>query len=213
MSSFSGSPDSHFAVLLHLDVNDVRTAAHGAVLDVFLLGTSRQVDGYDDLFATRLADVVCLVLHRSPANSLHFESEPFELGHDSLALVALDLDATILDRTSSAAALLELGGKLLQRILVQWHIEDRGYALTTSSCRLSADLSGHRFLESLWRTCHFDSFRLWSFAPASQQAGHEVHDLTLDQGHRFRCVGNVPELDALGIRWESFLEEGRVLVL
>src|SRR5262245_32606211 len=59
-------PHPHVAVVIHLDVDDVRATADRAILDVLLLRPRRQVDGYDDLLAAGVADVAGLVLHRFP---------------------------------------------------------------------------------------------------------------------------------------------------
>src|SRR5438105_7445935 len=72
-------------------------------------------------------------LHHSPADPFHFEAELFEFGHDSISLVALNLDPAILDGAAGATALLELGRKLQQRIFVQRYIEHDRYALATPS--------------------------------------------------------------------------------
>src|SRR5690349_13940142 len=68
-SSYSGlmllpsRPDPHVAVLIHLDVNDVRPAADRAILNVLLACAGRQVDGHHDLLPAGIAVVAGLVLH------------------------------------------------------------------------------------------------------------------------------------------------------
>src|SRR5262245_45695925 len=68
-SSYSGlmllpfRPDPHVAILFNLDVDDVRTAADGAILDVLLARPCRQVDGHHDLLAAGIAEVAGLVFH------------------------------------------------------------------------------------------------------------------------------------------------------
>jgi hypothetical protein len=66
---FSLRPHSHVTVLANLDVNDVRAAAHGAVLDVLLFRTGWQVDGQNDLLAARVANVAGLVVHLLPSHA------------------------------------------------------------------------------------------------------------------------------------------------
>src|SRR5262245_26777363 len=74
------------------------------------------------------------VLHHSPADSLHLEAELFQFGLDLLSLIALNLDPSVLDGASGAAALLQRGSKLLQSIVVQRHIKHRSHAFAASSC-------------------------------------------------------------------------------
>src|SRR6516162_10004233 len=59
-------PPPHVAVLFKLDVDDVRAAADGAILDVLLARPCRKVDGHDDLLAAGIAGVAGLILHRRP---------------------------------------------------------------------------------------------------------------------------------------------------
>ena len=59
-------PRPNLSVLVKLDVNHVGSAANGAVLDVFLDGSRRQVDGDDDFFTAPITNVACFVFHFSP---------------------------------------------------------------------------------------------------------------------------------------------------
>jgi hypothetical protein len=56
-------PNSHFTVVLDLDMNDVRRAAYGTILNVLLLGPCREVDGDNDFFPAGIADVAGLAFH------------------------------------------------------------------------------------------------------------------------------------------------------
>src|SRR6516165_1827843 len=79
-SSYSGlmllsfRPHPYVAILFNLDVDDVRAAADGAILDVLLARPCRKVDGHHDLLAAGIACVAGLVLHRLP--SVAFRSSP-----------------------------------------------------------------------------------------------------------------------------------------
>src|SRR5438477_4166158 len=72
-SSYSGlmllpfRPHPHVAVLVNLDVDDVRAAADRAILDVLLARPCRQVDGHDDLLAAGIAGVAGFVFHCLPS--------------------------------------------------------------------------------------------------------------------------------------------------
>src|SRR5215207_4277343 len=54
---FQFGGDGGFAVGVDIDVDDVCATADGAVFDVLLLFTLREVDGDDDFFAAGAADV------------------------------------------------------------------------------------------------------------------------------------------------------------
>lgn len=56
-------PHLHVLVLVNLDVNDVWATANGAVLDVLLRRTCRQVDRHHDFLPAGIAVVAGLVLH------------------------------------------------------------------------------------------------------------------------------------------------------
>src|SRR5262245_57799605 len=131
----------------------------------------------------------------SATDPFHLESQPLKLGYYTFSLIALNLDPAILDRASSAAPLLELGGKFSQCFIVHGHVKHRGHAFATPSCRLSPNLGRHRLLLCRYL---FDLDWLWSFAAASHEASHQVHDLALDQGQGFGGIVNVPELHFLG---------------
>src|SRR5579864_1659412 len=87
----------------------------------------------------------------SAPNSLHLVAQPFQFGHKPFPLIALNLDASILDRASGPAALLELGGKFSQSGFVQRHIENSRHAFASPASRLPADLDGDRL--SGWLLC------------------------------------------------------------
>ena len=59
-------PHSDITIIVNLDVDDIRTAAHRTIFDVLLARSRRHVDGHDDLFAARIADVSGFVIHRRP---------------------------------------------------------------------------------------------------------------------------------------------------
>lgn len=48
---------------IKLNRNDVRIAADGAILDIFLPTARRWIDLHDDFLATGIADVICFVEH------------------------------------------------------------------------------------------------------------------------------------------------------
>ena len=56
-------PHSRFVVSVKIDVNHVCTTADGAILDVFLSGARRSIDGDDDLLATCIAGITRFVNH------------------------------------------------------------------------------------------------------------------------------------------------------
>src|ERR1700677_5069865 len=56
-------PHPHVSFLVDLDMDDVRAAAHGAILDVLLPRSRRQVDGQDNLLTAGIANVTGLVFH------------------------------------------------------------------------------------------------------------------------------------------------------
>lgn len=58
-------PHLGVAFVVEFDVNHVRPAADGAILDVFLTLPSRGIERNDDLFAAGIADVTGFVLHYS----------------------------------------------------------------------------------------------------------------------------------------------------
>src|SRR5262249_11932300 len=95
-------PHPHVAVLVNFDVDDVRAAADGAILDVLLARPCRQVNGHDDLLAAGIAGVAGLVLHRSASHPLHLVAHAFQHGSQSVTLIALNLDHSILDRPPRA---------------------------------------------------------------------------------------------------------------
>jgi hypothetical protein len=64
-----GRPDSHIAVFIELDVNDIGVTADRAIFDVLLVGPRRFVDRYNNLFAAGSADVYSLF-------GFHFEYVP-----------------------------------------------------------------------------------------------------------------------------------------
>src|SRR5205085_2775244 len=55
-------PKARVAFDLQFDMNDVRTAADGAVFDILLRLTGRKIDWNDDRLATGIADVVRFLL-------------------------------------------------------------------------------------------------------------------------------------------------------
>src|SRR5262249_7270212 len=56
-------PKAQIAALIDLNVDEVRSATHGTVLDVLLARTRGVVDRHDDLLAARVADVAGFALH------------------------------------------------------------------------------------------------------------------------------------------------------
>src|SRR5262249_25075391 len=116
-SSYSGlmslpfRPHPHVAVLLNLDVDDVRAAADGAILDVLLARPCPQAEGHDDPLAAGIAGVAALVFHRSAPPPLPLVAHPFQHGSQSVTLIALNLNHAVLDRPAGATAILELRGQ------------------------------------------------------------------------------------------------------
>src|SRR5438552_1596639 len=106
-SWYSGSillllgPHPHVAVL-DLDVDEVRTTADRAILDIFLARPCRQVNGHDDLLAAGVANVARLILHCSAPDPLHPEAHAFQHRSQPVTLIALNLDDPILDRPARA---------------------------------------------------------------------------------------------------------------
>src|SRR5262249_48853998 len=107
-------PHPRVAVLVNLDVNDVRAAADGTILDVLLARPCRKVDGHDDLLAAGIAGVAGLVLHRSAPDPLHPVAHALQHRSQSVTLVALNLDHAALDRSAGATPILELRGQIEQ---------------------------------------------------------------------------------------------------
>ena len=64
------APHPSTAVVIDLDMNDVRTAANGAVLDIFLAFAFRRIDGDDDFLAARITDVRSFVSHHQVIDDL-----------------------------------------------------------------------------------------------------------------------------------------------
>ncbi len=60
---FPVGPGPNVAALIHLDMNEVRMTADGAVLGVFLARPGRQIDRHDDFLAARSANVAGFFLH------------------------------------------------------------------------------------------------------------------------------------------------------
>jgi hypothetical protein len=58
---FGGGPDSHAAVLVDLDMDDVGPAADGAVFDKLLARALGVIQQQFDFFSTRLTGVCCYV--------------------------------------------------------------------------------------------------------------------------------------------------------
>src|SRR5436190_23013932 len=88
---------------------------------------------------------------RSAPDLLDLVAQLLQLGDDALPLVALNLDAPVLDCASGSATLLERCGQFSQAVLVQRHIEYGRDALPSPACRLSADFHGWRLLCRLLR--------------------------------------------------------------
>ena len=61
---FQLGPHRNLALIIHLDADEIRPAAHGAVFDIFLPAALRHVDRDDDLLATRAANISGFVVHR-----------------------------------------------------------------------------------------------------------------------------------------------------
>src|SRR5579872_1913629 len=83
-----------------------------------------------------------IIVSRSASDSLDLVTQLLQLGNDSFSLVALNLDAPVLDRTASSTPLLEQGGKLPHAVVVERQVEHRRHALATPARRLPADLQG-----------------------------------------------------------------------
>src|SRR6516162_405225 len=188
-SSYSGlillpfRPHPHVAILFNLDVDDVRAAADGAILDVLLARPCRQVDGHDDLLAAGIAGVAGLVLHRSAPDPLDPVAHAFQHGSQSVTLIALNLDHAILDRPAGATAILELRGQFEQTGFIKWDIGYGRHALATPAFGFptQADhgsaLLGHLLLHcgrlggDLWRVAY-------PLSASTDQASRQVHDFT-----------------------------------
>jgi hypothetical protein len=67
-------PDAAVALFVNLDVDDVRAAANGAVLDVFLLAPLGRIERDDDFFAAGVADIRVSIRGLTPPARL---SSPF----------------------------------------------------------------------------------------------------------------------------------------
>lgn len=63
MVLFGFGPDTGFAIFVDFQVNDVGVAANGAVFDVILRAAGGKVDGDDNFFAARVADVAGFIVH------------------------------------------------------------------------------------------------------------------------------------------------------
>src|SRR5437763_14681158 len=74
-SLFELGPDARRAVVVELDVDHVRPAAHGAILRVRLALAGRRVERHDDLLAARAAHVARFVAQLACSSP--------SLGHDS----------------------------------------------------------------------------------------------------------------------------------
>src|SRR6266404_5328252 len=152
----------------------------------------------------------------SSPDPLDLVAQPLQLGDDALPLVALNLDAPVLDRPSGPAALLECCGQFSQAALVQRRVEYARHALASPARRLSADLHRLRLLCWLLRsgTIRGGNFSrtFLALAPA-EDAGDEAHDFLFDQAQHFRRIINVPELDLLDPGRETLLQQRQMFSL
>src|SRR5438309_2014246 len=91
----------------------------------------------------------------SSPDPLDLEAQLVQLGDDALPLVALNLDAPVLDGAAGPAPLLERASEFPQAALVQGEVEYRGHALAPPPCRLPSDLRSKGLLGRLGgcRTC------------------------------------------------------------
>src|SRR6201999_2558001 len=76
---------------------------------------------------------------RSPAGALDPVPQPLQLDHERVAMVTLDLDHAVLDRTAGAAALLEPGGECRQLRRRQREAGNDRDPLPSSSLRFASD--------------------------------------------------------------------------
>src|SRR5262249_41030673 len=178
-------PHPHVAVLVNFDVDDVRAAADGAILDVLLARPCRQVDGHDDLLATGVAGVAGLVFHRSASHPLHLVAHAFHPGSQSVTLIAPNVNHALLDPPAGCTGILELRGKFEQTGFIKWDIGYGRHALATPAFGFptQADhgsaLLGHFLLRydrldgDLWRV-------RYPLSASTDQASRQVHDFTLD---------------------------------
>src|SRR5262245_24308349 len=67
----------------------------------------------------------------SSTHTLDLVAQFLQLGGDALPLVALNLDAPVLDRAPGAAPLLEQGGEFPHAFLIEWQVEHGRHALAT----------------------------------------------------------------------------------
>src|SRR5262245_31619203 len=145
-------PHPHVAVLFNLDVDDVRAATDGAILDVLLARPCRQVNGHDDLLAAGIAGVAGLVLHRSAPDPLHPVAHALQHRSQPVPLVALNLDDAILDRPARATAILQVRGELEQARFIERNIGYSRHTLAPPALRLPTEpdhrgaLAGHFIL-------------------------------------------------------------------
>src|SRR6516165_4122055 len=86
------------------------------------------------------------VAQRSAPDPLDLVAQPLQLGDDALPLVALNLDAPVLDRAPGAAPLLEQGGEFPHAVVIERQVEHRCHALASPARRLPADLQRDRLL-------------------------------------------------------------------
>lgn len=61
---FSLPPGSNFAARVNIDVDQIRIAAHRTILHIVLLRSSREIDGYHNIFAARVTGVAGFRIHR-----------------------------------------------------------------------------------------------------------------------------------------------------
>jgi len=78
----------------------------------------------------------CRCLHQSSSGPFHSIAHSFKFRNDSIPLVALDFDSSILNCSASAKPGFQLGGKLGKSIFIQRQIGDDANALATSALRL-----------------------------------------------------------------------------
>src|SRR5690606_20280517 len=94
----------------------------------------------------------------SAAGALGFEAPLRQLLHQFVAVVALDFNATILDRAARAALFLQLRGERGELVFGQPEAGDDGHALAFAALSLATD-AHHAIAGRLaWRALFADTF-------------------------------------------------------
>ena len=122
----------------------------------------------------------------SAADTFHSKAYFFKNCNQPFSLIALNLDATILDRASCAALLLELASEFEQARFIERHVEYGRHTFATPSLGFPTDFhhdsARRRFLLRIAANCLVDEILRWRFHSfaATNQSSRQAHDFTFD---------------------------------